>query len=133
MVKKNKSIPRDRPVRQRSALAAPSSPPNLPRYHPQALPNSQPAIVSIIDPETHRLLFQDETGLKRIGDFVCHACHEKIMSGTAPCAFCRMSEPLTADGQVHIIETIADGVMPRTKGAVLVQGVHAVEPNRPRS
>ncbi|CAI4030324.1 putative Histidine kinase [Nitrospira tepida] len=115
-------------------MAASSSPPNLPQYDPQTLLNSQPVIVSVIDPETHRVQFQNETGLRKFGDIACHPCYEKIAGNASPCAFCRMPEALatggivssevalpnnqyllihwsqarTADGRVHVIETIAD-------------------------
>ena len=107
---------------------------SLPRYDPQELLNSQPVIVSVIDPATYTVLFQNETGLKKFGDISNASCYEKIAACTAPCAFCRMpesvetgtvvssevpmpndqyllvhwSKAVTADGRVHVIETITD-------------------------
>lgn len=104
------------------------------RYEPQALLNSQPVIVSVIDPLTHQVQFQNETGREKLGEISGHTCYEKIAGCPAPCTFCRMPEALaadavvsnevalpgnkflmihwskaaTADGQVHVIETITD-------------------------
>jgi two-component system, cell cycle sensor histidine kinase and response regulator CckA len=107
---------------------------SLPQYDPQELLNSQPVIVSVIDPATYTVLFQNETGLKKFGDISTATCYEKIAGCAAPCTFCRMPESLetgmvvssevplpndqyllvhwskavTADGLVHMIETITD-------------------------
>jgi two-component system, cell cycle sensor histidine kinase and response regulator CckA len=107
---------------------------SLPQYDPQTLLNSQPVIVSVIDPATYTVQFQNETGLKKFGDISNATCHEKIAGCTVPCTFCRMPESLetgtvvssevpmpndqyllvhwskavTADGRVHVIETITD-------------------------
>ena len=115
-------------------MAASSSPTNIPQYDPQTLLNSQPVIVSVIDPETHRVQFQNETGLRKFGNIAGHPCHQKIADSASPCAFCRMPEALTtggivssevtlpnnqyllvhwskaqtAEGRVHVIETITD-------------------------
>ena len=106
----------------------------FPRYDAQVLLNSQPVIVSVIDPKTHQVQFQNTTGLKKFGDIAGFSCYEKIASCQSPCSFCRMPEALTVDsvissevplpgnqfllvhwskaattdGQVHVIETIAD-------------------------
>ena len=106
----------------------------FPRYDAQTLLNSQPVIVSVIDPLTHRIQFQNHTGLKKFGDIAGHSCYEKIAGCPSPCTFCRMPEALeservisqevalpgdkhllvhwskaaTADGHTHIIETITD-------------------------
>lgn len=111
-----------------------SSSASLPQYDPQTLLNSQPVIVSVIDPATHTVQFQNETGLKKFGDISNASCYEKIAGCTAPCNFCRMlesvetgtvvssevplpnnqyilvhwSKAVTADGRVHVIETITD-------------------------
>lgn len=115
-------------------MAASSSPANVPQYDPQTLLNSHPAIVSVIDPGTHGVLFQNEAGLKKFGDISSHPCYEKFPGHASPCSFCRMpevlttaglvssevalpknqyllihwSKALTTDGQVHVIETITD-------------------------
>ncbi|MGQ0811113.1 MAG: ATP-binding protein [Nitrospiraceae bacterium] len=113
-------------------MPAPSS--GLPQYDPQALLNSQPVIVTVIDPATYTVQFQNETGLKKFGDISGAACYQKIADCASPCTFCRMPEALangtivsnevalpnnqyllvhwakavTTDGRVHVIETITD-------------------------
>jgi signal transduction histidine kinase/CheY-like chemotaxis protein len=103
-------------------------------YDPRELLNAQPVIVSVIDPQTYRVQFQNETGLNKFGDISGQTCHEKIAGCPAPCAFCKMpeavntgkmtmnevplpnnqwvlvqwSKAVTADGQTHVIETITD-------------------------
>src|SRR5215467_1260746 len=103
-------------------------------YDPQELLNAQPIIVSVIDPPTYRVQFQNETGLNKFGDISGQTCHEKIAGCPTPCAFCRMpeavstgkmtmnevalpnnqwvlvqwSKALTTDGRTHVIETITD-------------------------
>lgn len=107
---------------------------DIPHYDAQVLLNSQPVIVSVIDPQTHQVQFQNETGLKKFGDIGGFSCYEKIAGCKAPCSFCRMPEALTAesvvssevplpnnqyllvhwskalttDGRTHVIETITD-------------------------
>lgn len=115
-------------------MASPTHPTKFPRYDAQVLLNSQPVIVSVIDPSTHQIQFQNETGLKKFGDIAGHSCYEKIAGCSSPCEFCRMPEAListdvvsnevalpgdkfllvhwskasTTDGQIHVIETIVD-------------------------
>ena len=105
-----------------------------PRYDPQALLNSQPVIITVIDPATHKAVFQNQTSLAKFGDISSQPCHEKIASCSTPCEFCRMPEavkegrimanevPLpnqeyllvqwapvtTSTGAVHVVETITD-------------------------
>lgn len=105
-----------------------------PHYDAQVLLNSQPAIVTVIDPSTHQIQFQNQTGLKKFGNITGQACHDKIAGRQTPCTFCRMSEAMacdavvssevslpgnqfllvhwakapTVDGRTHIIETITD-------------------------
>ncbi|MBX3124575.1 MAG: response regulator [Nitrospira sp.] len=114
----------------------PGSPhsPNGLSYDPQVLLNSQPVIVTVIDPADHSVQFQNQTGLGAFGDMAGSPCYEKIAGKTAPCEFCRMPEALsrdgvvseqvempngrhllvhwakapTKDGRVHVIETIID-------------------------
>jgi len=114
------------------APSSQSSP--LPRYDAQVLLNSQPVIVSVIDPATHQIQFQNDTALKKFGRIAGSSCYEKIAGCPAPCDFCRMPEALTSDdvvsqevplpgdkhllvhwskastvdGQTHVIETIID-------------------------
>ena len=106
----------------------------FPSYDAQVLLNSQPVIVSVIDPQTHQVQFQNETGLKKFGDISGFSCYEKIAGCQTPCSFCRMPEALTSDsvvssevalpgdkyllvhwskalttdGHTHVIETITD-------------------------
>jgi signal transduction histidine kinase/ActR/RegA family two-component response regulator len=115
-------------------MAASSCSTGLPQYDPLALLNSQPVIVSVIDPATYRVQFQNETGLKKFGDISNATCHDKIAGYPTPCAFCRMPEALetgamvsnevelpnnqhllvhwskavTTEGRIHVIETITD-------------------------
>ncbi len=105
-----------------------------PSYDPQELLNAQPVIVSVVDPATYTVQFQNATGLKKFGDISGQTCHEKIAGCLTPCAFCKMpeavstgtmtmnevalpdnqwllvqwSKAVTADGQTHVIETITD-------------------------
>ena len=71
-------------------------PTGLPCYDAQALLNSQPVVVSVIDPLTHRVQFQNETGLKQFGDISGFSCYEKIAGGSSPCEFCKMPEALAS-------------------------------------
>jgi signal transduction histidine kinase/CheY-like chemotaxis protein len=105
-----------------------------PRYDARSLLNSQPVSVTVIDPATYQVQFQNETGFKRFGDIAGQACYEKIAACSSPCTFCRMPEALatnsvvsqevalpgdkhllvhwskaaTVDGRTHVIETIID-------------------------
>jgi len=91
-------------------------------------------IVTVVDPATYIVQFQNETGLKNFGDISNATCYEKIGACKVPCTFCRMpeavetgtvvssevplpndqyllvhwSKAVTTDGQVHVIETISD-------------------------
>jgi diguanylate cyclase (GGDEF)-like protein len=108
--------------------------PNNPQYDPQVLLNSQPLIITVIDPLTHKVVFQNGTSHTKFGDISNLTCHEKIAGCATPCSFCKMPEavetgrptssevPLpndehllvqwakveTTSGQTHIIETITD-------------------------
>jgi two-component system, cell cycle sensor histidine kinase and response regulator CckA len=104
------------------------------QYDARVLLNSQPTIVSVIDPETHQIQFQNDTGVKKFGEIAGFACYDKIAGCSSPCQFCRMPEALASDtvisqevalpgdkyllvhwakapatnGRTHVIETIAD-------------------------
>ena len=67
-------------------------PPNGPQYDPQLLLNSQPVIITVIDPLTHKVVFQNQTSHNKFGDISNLTCHEKIASCATPCAFCKMPE-----------------------------------------
>jgi len=105
-----------------------------PQYDPQLLLNSQPVIITVIDPLTHKVIFQNQTSQNKFGDISNLTCHEKIAGYATPCAFCKMPEavesgkptasevPLpndeyllvqwaqvqTSNGQTHVVETITD-------------------------
>ncbi|HEY5627111.1 MAG TPA: GGDEF domain-containing protein [Nitrospira sp.] len=109
-------------------------PPQSPQYDPQALLNSQPVIITVIDPLTHKVVFQNQVSQDKFGDISNLTCHEKIAACATPCAFCKMPEsvetgkttasevPLpndehllvqwaqvkTASGETHVVETITD-------------------------
>ena len=109
-------------------------PPKIPKYDPQVLLNSQPVIITVIDPTTHKVVFQNQSSLNKFGDITDFSCHEKIAGCATPCAFCKMPEtvstgkptasevPLpndeyllvqwaqveTTTGDRHVVETITD-------------------------
>jgi hypothetical protein len=56
--------------------------------------NSQPVIVTVIDPSTYRGEFQNQTGLGKFGDIGGKSCHSAIAGSDSPCGFCRMGETL---------------------------------------
>ena len=104
------------------------------QYDPHVLLNAQPVIMTVIDPISHDAVFQNHVSLTKFGDISSQKCFEKIVNGSAPCAFCKMPEavrtgritssevPLpndeyllvqwaiapTTDGRVHVVETITD-------------------------
>ena len=128
-------------------MASPIPSPPLLQYDPQVLLNSQPVMVTVIDPSTHRVQFQNDTGLKKLGNIAGSACYEKIAGCPAPCDFCRMPDALvsnevvssevalpgdkfllvhwskapTMGGPVHIIETIMDITEHKRMAAALHQ------------
>jgi diguanylate cyclase (GGDEF)-like protein len=105
-----------------------------PQYDAKALLNSQPVIITVIDPRTHKVVFQNHTSQAKFGDISNQTCHENIAGCPTPCEFCKMPEavetgkptasevPLpkdehllvqwakvdTNDGGTHIVETITD-------------------------
>lgn len=96
--------------------------------------DSQPAVVAVIDPGTHRVLIQNHAGLIKLGYIVGSLCHEKTFGCGTPCAFCRLPEAITSksivsaevtlpgdqhrlvhwspvstpEGNTHVVETIVD-------------------------
>lgn len=107
----------------------------LDAYDPQSLLNSQPVIITVIDPVTHKAVFQNSKSLTKFGDISSQSCHEKIAGCPAPCKFCKMPEAvkhnkptacevllpyseecllfqwapvITGSGAVHVVETITD-------------------------
>src|SRR5512146_1837943 len=69
-------------------------PPDRPRYDPQVLLNSQQVIITVIDPATHKVVFQNQTSLNKFGDISNLTCHEKIAGCATPCSFCKMPESI---------------------------------------
>ncbi len=128
-------------------MATPSSSRSVPQYDAQILLNSQPVMVTVIDPSTHRVQFQNDTGLRKLGDISGFSCYEKIAGCPSPCDFCRMPEALlssevvsnevalpgdkfllvhwskapTMGGQLHVIETIVDITEHKRTAAALHQ------------
>ncbi len=108
--------------------------PNHPQYDPQLLLNSQPVIITVIDPFSYKVIFQNQVSHNKFGDISNLTCHEKIAACATPCAFCKMPEsvesgkptasevPLpndeyllvqwahvkAASGESHVVETITD-------------------------
>ncbi|TKS60632.1 MAG: GGDEF domain-containing protein [Nitrospira sp.] len=107
----------------------------LDAYDPQSLLNSQPVIITVIDPVTHKAVFQNSKSLTKFGDISSQFCHEKVAGCPAPCKFCKMPEAVkhnmptasevllpyseecllfqwapvtTSSGAVHVVETITD-------------------------
>lgn len=119
----------------------------MPKYDAQVLLNSQPVIVTVIDPSNHHVQFQNDTSLKKLGNIAGASCYEKIAGCPSPCEFCRMPEALasdevvtsevplsggkyllvhwskaaTVDGRIHIIETILDITEHKRTAAALHQ------------
>jgi diguanylate cyclase (GGDEF)-like protein len=104
-------------------------------YDPQSLLNSQPVIITVIDPVTHKTILQNRTSLSKFGDISGQSCHGKVAGSPAPCEFCKMPEAvnynkltasevllpnneeflliqwapvMTSSGAIHVIETITD-------------------------
>jgi hypothetical protein len=61
-------------------------------YDLKTLIDGQPVIVTVIDPHSYTVLYQNKTGQKKLGVIKGDTCYEKIAKGTAVCAFCRMEE-----------------------------------------
>ncbi|THJ20084.1 MAG: hypothetical protein CAF44_012790 [Nitrospira sp. CG24D] len=78
-------------------MASPSHASEYPQYDAQSLLNSQPVIVTVIDPSTHQIQFQNQTGLNKFGDITGQACYDKIAGCRTPCDFCRMPEAMASD------------------------------------
>jgi hypothetical protein len=103
-------------------------------YDLKTLIDAQPVIVTVIDPNSYTVLFQNKTGEKKLGVIKNETCYEKIAKGTSVCPFCKMDEArrtgetrtsevklneetwllvqfapvMRADGRSDIVETITD-------------------------
>lgn len=69
-----------------------AQPPTSPQYDPQVLLNSQPVIITVIDPQSHKVVFQNRVSHSKFGDISNRTCHEKIAGCATPCSFCKMPE-----------------------------------------
>jgi nitrogen-specific signal transduction histidine kinase len=124
-----------------------SMPAPLPQYDPRSLLNSQPVIVTVIDPVSYTVQFQNETGRGKFGEIAHERCYQKIAQCDSPCSFCKMPEALqsdavvsnevplpneqyllvqwaktvTADGRTHVIVTITDVTKRKRAEAALHQ------------
>lgn len=122
------------------------------QYDPKSLLDSQAVIVSVIDPQTHKVQFQNEAGLKTFGDIAEQKCYEKIAGCAVPCTFCKMPEAVeagtiswsevqtpdnrwllvqwsrveTSEGVPHVIESITD-ITDRKRAEEDVRQVHKME------
>ena len=56
-------------------MGSPSQTTTPPRYDAQVLLNSQPVIVTVIDPSNHAIQFQNDTGLKKFGNIAGASCY----------------------------------------------------------
>ena len=73
---------------------------NHPAYDPQVLLDSQPVIISVIDPVNYTVQFQNRTSLAAFGNIAGASCHQQIAAQDSPCGFCRMPEALAHEGVV---------------------------------
>lgn len=79
-------------------MTAPSGqPPDIPQYDPQTLLNSQPVMITVIDPQSHKVVFQNRVSHSKFGDMSNLACHENIAGCATPCSFCKMPETAETD------------------------------------
>ncbi len=99
-------------------------------YDPQVLLNSQPVVVTVIDPADHAVQFQNRTSLGAFGDMAGAHCYEKIAGKAAPCEFCRMPQALTQDGVVSEQVDMPDGrrlLLHWAKAPTVDGRVHVIE------
>jgi diguanylate cyclase (GGDEF)-like protein len=115
-------------------MAKPEDTQPPPEYDPQKLLDTQPVIITVIDPATYKAIFQNQSSREKFGDLSGLTCHEKIANCSTPCAFCKMPEAVRTgkatssevtladnvrllvqwgkveaqDGRTHVVETITD-------------------------
>jgi PAS domain S-box-containing protein len=98
--------------------------------------DSEHVTISVIEPVSYKVQFQNKRGLGKFGDFthINETCHERNFGRPSPCTFCKMPEAVasgltvstevvlpsneyllvqwskiqTTEGQTHILETIID-------------------------
>lgn len=63
-------------------------------YELQDLINANPNILTIIDPRTYRVHFENKTAQGNIGDICGQVCHQKIAKLQEPCPFCNMPKAI---------------------------------------
>jgi len=61
-------------------------------YDLKTLIDAQPVIVTVIDPNSYTVLFQNKTGEKKLGLIKNDTCYENIAKGTSVCPFCKMDQ-----------------------------------------
>jgi len=61
-------------------------------YDLKTLIDAQPVIVTVIDPNSFTVLFQNKTGEKKLGLIKSETCYEKIAKGSSVCPFCKMDD-----------------------------------------
>ncbi len=59
-------------------------------YELQDLIDATPNILTIIDPNTYRVHFENKAAQGNLGDICGQVCHQKIVQLQAPCPFCNM-------------------------------------------
>ncbi len=59
-------------------------------YELQDLIDANPNILTIIDPKTYRVHFENKAAQGNLGDICGQVCHQKIVQLQAPCPFCNM-------------------------------------------
>ena len=60
------------------------------KHRLKVLIDAQPVIISVIDPRTYTVLYQNATGEKRLGEITGMTCYEKIPKQQSACPFCKM-------------------------------------------
>jgi hypothetical protein len=69
-----------------------AQPPDKPQYDPQVLLNSQLVMITVIDPELYKVLFQNHGSITTFGDMSNLTCYKNIAGCAIPCSFCKMPE-----------------------------------------
>lgn len=87
-----------------------------PAFRLRDLIDASPAIISIIDPGTWRICYQNRSGIEQVGDLRGKTCYQAIAKNPAVCGFCRAQEaiqtgrvtasevPVPADGRWLLVQ-----------------------------
>ena len=94
-------------------MDAPSRDSGYPRYDARVLLNSQPVIVTVIDPATHQIQFQNETGVKKFGDLAGLALYRQVVEDLLDPAL-----PLLEGGFERHYLALVHGVPARPSGTI---------------